>query len=132
MTKLNFGDGYDHSTSSITIDTDGGSGLEVNGGARHDYARQDVVVHHDEKKSSGSARVWAVGSFFVIGVVVLVAVIGAAAHFMSPVTLVVVIGAALLCMYLVALFLVPRENAGGVAGFGKLLGDYLKLIAGKA
>jgi Flp pilus assembly protein TadB len=150
MAIIKLGDGYDDSKSSLSITTDGGAGLNVDGGARHDRAQQDVVVRHAESPQLApdmriqqpfdqtrpnqnqlrAVRVWAIGSFFLVAVAVLVAVYAVVARSVSPVALPIVIGAALLCVYLIALFLVPRENERGVVGFQALLIEFLKIVVG--
>ncbi len=154
MAKIELGNGYDDSKSSLEVFTDGGPGLTVKGGDRHDRATQDVRIEHASGRPrsdsegdgrnessarangrggsgparSGAGRVWAVGSFLLVTAGIVVTLYAVVARAISPLALPIVIAAALLCTYLVALFVVPAENAKGVAGFQKPLSEFLKLL----
>jgi|SRR3982751_602067 len=154
MANIKLGNGYDESRSSLSITTDGGAGLNVDAGARYDKAQQDVVIHHSEsaqlpQKASrarqgaigrsdpppnqlSAARIWAIGSFFIIAVAALATVYTIVAQNVSLFALPIVVVAALLCVYLIALFLVSKENEKGIVGFQKVLTEYIKLIVGKS
>lgn len=152
MAEIKLGKGYDDSKSSLLVVTDGGSGLSVSGGDRHDRAIQDVEIRHatgtlpaaansvtanrapNPNTSKGptdvseGSRVWATGSFIVIAACTLLAVYAVVAKSVSPIALPIVIAAALVCTFLVALFVVPQGNKGAVVGFQKTLSGFLKLL----
>jgi Flp pilus assembly protein TadB len=152
MTDIKLGAGYDDSKSSLLVVTDGGSGLSVSGGDRRDRATQDVEVRHAAGSAASSpgnvptkrsatrntptkaaeasegSRVWVTGSFIVIAACVLIAVYSVVAKAVSPIALPLVIAAALVCTFLVALFVVPKANQGAVVGFQKTLAGFLRLL----
>lgn len=131
MANITFGNGYDDSRSSVTVDTYGSSDLNVQLGERHQHAAQSVKIHDTPVETSRSSRAIAVAATIVIGSVILIATFAVVARAVSPVALPIVIGAALLCTYLVALVVAPKENASGLARFDKLLLAFFKLLGGR-
>src|SRR5690349_24910434 len=93
MTKLTLGNQVDDSSSTLSLDTDGGSSLEIQGGELRDRSRQDVRVRDRQSESaigagsapsasaaplSGSDDSWrrsvAIGALLVMSLVVVSAV----------------------------------------------------------
>lgn len=149
MAQITLGNGYDQSKSALSVTTDGGDGLVVNAGDRHDQSTQEVVVNHmtlhamplldNEAKQTcakpltnhpRATRIWALGSFVVVSFILVVAVLAVVAHGLSPIVLPMVLIVSLLVLYLVTLFLVPQDNAKGVIGFQKVLIEYLSILRG--
>jgi Flp pilus assembly protein TadB len=151
MATINIGEGFDQTKARVDVKTDGGAGLTVDVGNRHQQAELDLNVSHDERgrhrapapsvastprtvaaseATASGSRIWAVGSFLLVAISVVACVAVLIARSVSMLALPVVLGAALLLFYLIALFLVPPTNAKGVARFQAVLAEYVKLLVG--
>jgi hypothetical protein len=150
MTKVILGSQTDDSSSTVSLDTDGGSALEIRGGSLHDRAKQDVRIRDRRSERSGSVaeagpassttplppdessrRSIAIGVFLVLSLGAVATVFVLITRFANPLWVPVVLVGSVVVLYLLASAILPKERVEGLSGFAATLKDFMGYVIGK-
>jgi hypothetical protein len=151
MTKLKLGNQYDDSKSELKLDTDGATNLSVEGGDLRNRSTQTVdVIDRGQPTTAGgsnsstakratsvspttphvrsSRRIWAVGSFLLLALLVVAAVLAAIARLVSPLMVPLIVVASIVLLYIVAIAVLPSGSGRRMLKASSIISEFMKLV----